>query len=103
MFVWHDFWCSPQVALDNSKATLSTEDSTCALNVPAAVEPPHPPSLPGAGSPIAITGTTISIALVDKSLKAAVSVQTDKPITGFQFDVVDSSGNAVSITGTLSR
>ena len=79
-----------QVTSDPSALAVSSQSPVCAVVVdspPPALSPP----------PVAVADVTIDVPLVDDNLQSAISIQTNVPISGFQFDVVDNNLNAASI------
>ena len=77
-----------QVTSDPAAAAVPSQSPTCA----GTINPPLPPS-----PPIILADVIVDVPLVDANLQSAISVQTNVPIAGFQFDVVDNNLNPVSI------
>ena len=87
--MWYTCLWLIQVATDPLGEAVSTQSPTCSLILPSppAVFPPPSPPPPG--------DVVISVSLVDDNLQSVISLTTNVPIAGFQFDVVDSKLNPV--------
>ena len=82
-----------QVTSDPLASAVSSQSPSCTLVLPSpppVVSPPSPP-------PVVEADVIINVPLVDDNLQSAISLQTNIPISGFQFDVVDSQSNPANI------
>ena len=82
-----------QVTSNPAAEAVSSQSPVC--NVQVGPSPPLPPSPPP--PPVVVADVIVDVPLVDDNLQSAISVQTNVPIAGFQFDVVDNNLNPVSI------